>query len=50
MYAFRKPYTAATYDQIEEFGLDYKEVLILTQVIGYTISKFIGIKFVIIMM
>ncbi len=46
MYAFRKPYTAATYDQIEVFGLDYKEVLILTQVIGYTISKFIGIKFV----
>ena len=37
MYAFRKPYTAATYDQIEVFGLDYKEVLILTQVtVSYT--------------
>jgi hypothetical protein len=46
MYAFRKPFTAATYDGYCLFGLDYKVVLIIFQLIGYTISKSLGIKFV----
>ncbi len=46
MYAFRKPFTAATYDGYRLFGLDYKVVLIIFQLIGYTISKSLGIKFV----
>lgn len=46
MYAFRKPFTAATYDGFHLWGLDYKILLIITQLIGYTISKYIGIKLV----
>ena len=46
MYAFRKPFTAGTYDGISLLGISYKTILIASQVFGYTISKFIGIKFV----
>lgn len=47
MYAFRKPFTAATYaGQDGLWGVDYKTWLIIAQVIGYTLSKFIGIKVV----
>ena len=46
MYAFRKPFTAGTYDQTVLMGVGYKTVLIGSQVFGYTISKFLGIKFV----
>ncbi len=44
MYAFRKPFTAATFDGIFVWGLKYKDLLIITQLIGYTLSKFLGIK------
>lgn len=46
MYAFRKPFTVASFAGLEVFGLDYKTLLVITQVIGYTTSKFIGIKIV----
>jgi hypothetical protein len=46
MYAFRKPFTAATFDQIFIWGLKYKDVLVLAQLIGYTLSKFLGIKII----
>ena len=46
MYAFRKPFTAATYDGLQLWGVDYKILLIITQLVGYTISKYIGIKLV----
>lgn len=46
MYAFRKPFTVATYENISLFGVDYKILLILAQVVGYMLSKFIGIKVV----
>ncbi len=46
MYAFRKPFTVATYDSWEWLGIDYKVLLVIAQVIGYTLSKFIGIKIV----
>jgi hypothetical protein len=46
MYAFRKPFTAAMYDDLSIWGIDYKIIAIVTQVIGYTLSKFIGIKVV----
>lgn len=46
MYAFRKPFTAASYKGLFLFGIDYKVVLIIFQLIGYTISKTLGIKFV----
>jgi len=44
MYAFRKPFTAGTYDEITFAGVAFKTVLIAAQVSGYTLSKFIGIK------
>lgn len=46
MYAFRKPFTAATYDGYTVWGVDYKILLILSQLVGYTLSKYIGIKFI----
>lgn len=44
MYAFRKPFTGGTYTDLTLFDLDYKAVLIIAQVLGYMLSKFIGIK------
>jgi hypothetical protein len=46
MYAFRKPFTAATFEAVPgwSFGLDYKIALVVTQVAGYALSKFIGVK------
>ncbi|MFT3920921.1 MAG: DUF5690 family protein [Myxococcales bacterium] len=44
MYFFRKPFTAATFDGAIAFGLDFKKVLVVAQVLGYMFSKFIGIK------
>ncbi len=46
MYAFRKPLTVATYDDVGfmPFGLDYKSALVIMQVIGYALSKLIGIR------
>ncbi|MBX3408254.1 MAG: hypothetical protein KF859_00030 [Phycisphaeraceae bacterium] len=45
MYAFRKPFTAASYaGQGDVWGMDFKTVLVSAQVAGYTISKFLGIK------
>lgn len=44
MYGMRKPYTASSYDGLEQFGISYKVVLVTAQVLGYMLSKFIGIK------
>ena len=44
MYAFRKPFAAGIFDGQELWGVNYKIVLILSQVIGYATSKAIGIK------
>jgi MFS family permease len=46
MYAFRKPFTVATFDNLSFWGIDYKILLILAQVLGYTLSKFLGIKII----
>ncbi len=44
MYGFRKPFTAAGYEEITLWGLGYKSVLVTAQVTGYMLSKFIGIR------
>src|SRR5690554_5482552 len=46
MYAFRKPFTAGTFDDLGllPFGVDYKTGLLIAQVIGYALSKLIGIR------
>lgn len=46
MYAFRKPFAAATFGAVDgwTFALDYKIALVLAQVAGYALSKMIGVK------
>ncbi|MFV9551445.1 DUF5690 family protein [Algibacter sp. PT7-4] len=46
MYAFRKPFTVATFSELIFLGVDYKIWLVIAQVLGYTISKFLGIKLI----
>lgn len=46
MYAFRKPFAAATFEGESFFGLDLKVWLILAQTLGYMASKFYGIKMI----
>lgn len=46
MYAFRKPFTAATFAGREVLGVDYKVLLVVLQLVGYTLSKFLGVRFV----
>ncbi len=46
MYAFRKPFTAATYQGGMVWGVDEKIALVTAQVLGYTLSKVIGIRVV----
>jgi hypothetical protein len=45
VYAFRKPFNVAAYPG-HCWGVDYKTLLVLSQIVGYTVSKFLGIKFV----
>src|SRR5918994_2126394 len=44
MYAFRKPFIAGTYSGLSLWDIHYKSILIISQVLGYMLSKFIGIK------
>lgn len=46
MYAFRKPLSAATFEGLTYWGMDYKIIALISQVIGYTCSKFLGIRIV----
>jgi len=46
MYAFRKPFTVAAFEGLSYWGVDYKILLILTQVVGYTLSKVLGVKII----
>lgn len=46
MYAFRKAFAAGTFTGQQYLHLDYKVWLVIAQIIGYTASKFYGIKFI----
>ena len=46
VYALRKPFTAASFENAEFFDMDYKVVVTISQILGYVISKFIGIKLI----
>ena len=46
VFAFRKPFSVATFDGESVGLLSYQTSLIVSQVIGYMISKFIGIRFI----
>ena len=45
-YGFRKSFAAATFPGQVFWGMDYKVLLVIAQVFGYALSKFIGIKFI----
>ncbi|SKC87304.1 DUF5690 family protein [Ohtaekwangia koreensis] len=44
VYAFRKTFAAASFEGIFYWGVSYKVWLVIFQVVGYGLSKFIGIK------
>jgi hypothetical protein len=44
MYAFRKPFTVASYATAAPVLVDYKIALVIAQVFGYALSKIAGIK------
>lgn len=44
MYGFRKPFTAADFAEPLVGTLGFKELLVIAQVLGYMLSKFVGIK------
>jgi hypothetical protein len=46
MYAFRKPFTAATFAGVHFLGtrIELKTALVISQIIGYALSKYVGIK------
>ncbi|MEO6546362.1 MAG: DUF5690 family protein [Ferruginibacter sp.] len=47
VYGFRKPFTVPTYDDVSPlWGVSYKSCLVISQVLGYMLSKFYGIKFI----
>src|SRR5580698_347876 len=46
MYGFRKPFTSASFNGQTLFGVSYKVVLVISQVIGYMLGKFYGIRFI----
>src|SRR5687768_3099402 len=46
VYAFRKTFTAATFEDLAYWGIGYKVWLITFQVVGYGLAKFVGIKII----
>ena len=46
VYAYRKPFTVATFDGVKFWGISYQTLLIISQVTGYMLSKFYGIRFI----
>jgi len=48
MYAVRTPFTAATYADVGGWTsvIDFKVALVIAQLVGYALSKFIGVKVV----
>ncbi len=46
VYAYRKPFTVATFDGLSFWGVKYQVLLIISQGLGYMLSKFAGIKFI----
>ncbi len=46
MYAFRKPFSAGKYEGLTLLGsqIDLKTAFVISQIVGYTLSKYLGIK------
>ena len=46
IFGFRKSFTVCTFDGMTVGTLSYKTVLVLSQMMGYLMAKFYGIKFI----
>lgn len=46
VFGFRKSFTVGTFDGIEIAGYSYKTILVISQVFGYMLAKFYGIKYI----
>jgi MFS family permease len=46
IFGFRKSFTVATFDGLEIAGYSYKTLLVISQVLGYLLAKFYGIKYI----
>lgn len=46
IFGFRKSFTVATFDSITVGGYSYKTILVITQVLGYMLAKFYGVKYI----
>lgn len=46
VYALRKPFTAASFEGLTLWGIEYKIALVIAQVAGYALSKFVGIRLI----
>lgn len=46
IFIFRKAFNVAAFQGYSLWGVDYKVVLVITQVMGYMLSKFVGIRYI----
>ena len=46
IFSYRKAFTVATFEDLRFFGLPYQTLLIISQVLGYMLAKFYGIRFI----
>lgn len=46
MYGFRKPFTAASFENLRYLGTGYKTLLVTAQVFGYMAAKIVGVKLI----
>ena len=46
VYALRKPFTAAGFEGLQVWGMDYKVAVSIVQLVGYVCAKMLGIKFI----
>ncbi|ADY36097.1 hypothetical protein Bacsa_1525 [Phocaeicola salanitronis DSM 18170] len=45
-YALRKPFTAAEFEGLQVYGMDYKIAVSIIQLLGYVSAKLLGIKYI----
>lgn len=46
IFGYRKTFTVATFDGLTIAGYSYKTVLVISQMLGYLLAKFYGIKYI----
>lgn len=46
VYALRKPFTAAEFEGLQVWGMDYKIAVSMVQLLGYVFAKMLGIKYI----